>query len=75
MARGQQPKGCPTEVDAIEVSSGGWPADDPFPLTADECLWLLMGYAVRPHSGPMTANIRHRLPRKIELIRGWLHPE
>ncbi len=72
MAFGDRPPGCPDEVDAIEISSAAWPADRPFPLTAEECLWLLKGHAVQPRSGPLDADTFHRLPRWVELLRGRL---
>ena len=75
MAFGDRPAGCPAEIDAIEVSAAAWPGDEPFPLTAEECLWLLRGHAVQPRSGPLDVDTFQRLPRKIELLRGRLYPE
>src|SRR5215213_8343060 len=53
MAFGNRPAGCPPGVDALEWSGCAWPAAEPFPLSAEEALWLLRGYAVLPASGPM----------------------
>jgi hypothetical protein len=74
MAYGERPTGCPPSVDAVEMVEGAWPADEPFPLTPEECWWLMRGYAVLPASGPMDADVRGRLPYRIELIEGRLVP-
>jgi hypothetical protein len=49
-----------------------FPDDEPFPLTADEALWLLRGYLVVPASGPVTFAVLDKLPGRIELISGGL---
>lgn len=51
MAYLERPADCPPDVDAIETYGGCWPADEPFPLTAEECLWLMRGYAIKPKAG------------------------
>jgi hypothetical protein len=74
MTDGSRPIGCPDHIDAEIWSDDHWPDDEPFPLTAEECLWLLRGYAVRPRSGPITVGVFDRLPWKIELLGGRLVP-
>ena len=72
MAYGQRPLNCPPEVDAIEEYGGGWSSDKPFPQTAEEALWVLMGYAVKPASGPLSLEDHSLIPGKCELSNGRL---
>lgn len=51
----------PEGVDAAEEYGGCWPPDRPFPLTAGECVALVMGFAVKPQA-PMTQQDMDCLP-------------
>lgn len=74
MAYGQRPPGCPSHIDAVEFSGDAWPTDQPFPLTAEEALWTLMGYSVLPASGPISYDVFYRIPGRWELAYGRLMP-
>jgi len=64
------------EVNAQEVGTMWpvWPEDEPFPLTAEECLYLLKGYAIKPQSGPMAIETFERLPKRLGLLNDLLYP-
>ena len=55
----------PPSVDAHIDYGGCWPNDRPFPLTPEECMAVMMGYAVRP-AKPLTDEEFALLPGKIE---------
>jgi hypothetical protein len=75
MEYGERPPGCPSHIDAICMNGDAWPTDKPFPYTAEECLWAMMGYAVLPKSGPLTVEDWQRMIyRKWELVDGRLAP-
>lgn len=66
-----RPANCPPEVDARGYPSPCWPEGKPFPLTAEECLWLMKGYTIAPASGPMYVDAFYELPGNgLELIEG-----
>ena len=70
---GPRPANCPPEIDAHGYPSSCWPEDKPFPLTAEECLWLMKGYTVLPVSGLMNVVTFHELPgHRLELLAGRL---
>ena len=55
--------------DAADFGLPPWPAEEAFPLTAEECLALCKGNAVRLRGGVETFL---RLPFRAELLNGCL---
>ena len=66
-----RPADCPPEIDARGYPEACWPEGEPFPFTAEECLWLMKGWAVAPAGGRMNVDTFYKLPgRGLELIDG-----
>lgn len=64
MAHALHPQ-LPAGVEAVQTYGGCWPADKPFPLSPEECMALVMGYAVQPRQ-PMSWEDIELLPGQWE---------
>jgi hypothetical protein len=57
------------EVDKLPQHSR-WPDDKPFPFTAEDCLWILKGWMVRPAgmTPQEVLDLVWTLPGRLEIL-------